>query len=185
MLMAALLSVTLAGDVPGVRMEDSYLDTTARFSTYGYQVPPTTLGASADSFLRAWVNKTTGQAAYQLYASVYYYGDWAFLTTANYVDADGPHQKELNIIGRKVGSCSRYTRSCALYEDVGLDLTEDQLKFAASREGAFRFRLNAKNGQSTEGVINAREASLLLKEVEAYRYQIELRKTPMVVSPVK
>ena len=160
-------------------IKDDSLETTAVITTLnGFQYKAGLLGiVNADAFIRAFVDKSTGKARYQIYYYVIYYGKgWNFLERVNYETPSGPATKELTVISRDVGSCSQYI-GCQHIETVGFDVPEDLLRKIASTYSpapsvesavAWKFRFKSKSGQDFDMLLTAAEVSGALMAVDAY-----------------
>lgn len=155
-----------------VRTKDDALETKASFDTReGWREQP------SDVFLRAYVDKQTGEVEYQLYASVSTRGDWQFYDRINYQAPDRTVQEgKLIRVGSDV-SCGavRYGGRCTVYEDGIFIVDESLLRtlaglYAPGREVAWQFKLKGRyqDGDYLNGIAPA-EAAGLLAVVDRYR----------------
>ncbi len=86
-------------------LKDDSLDTIATITTVnGFQEKRGLLSIVwDDNFLRAHINKKTGQTSFQVYQSIYYQGSgWNFYQTANFETPSGPKSVSATIINRDV-----------------------------------------------------------------------------------
>ncbi|MXO63948.1 hypothetical protein [Qipengyuania oceanensis] len=124
-----------------------------------------------DTFLRALVNKRSGAALYQLYASLTYTGEWRTFTSATYVGSEGPVSAPLKVIRRDV-DCQY--GGCIYVEHVAIEISGVLLEELATRAAErpvkpWRFRFKARNGQDWTDDMAPAEAAGLLLAVERYR----------------
>jgi hypothetical protein len=168
------LALTPADFERTMTVKDDALDTVARFSTEnGYQEKHGLLGlASFDNFLRAWVDKKSGETTFQLYEWISYGGDWRFYDRINYETPDGPDSKAVTVIDRSVNGCSQF--GCSFTEHLGFEVSEMLLrKIAASYDPvtpkAWHFKFNSKAGVEFQDGVNAAEIVAILSAVDRYR----------------
>ncbi len=127
-----------------------------------------------DVFLRAFVDKATGAARFQLYADIHYTAPLAAnWNLVNYETPAGPKAVKLNVLDRIRGRCSRYL-GCDRTETVACFVAEAVLraKAAAYRPDAlvaWTFKLKAQNGEKRIDGLSAAEIAGLLRAVDAYR----------------
>lgn len=160
-----------------VTIKDDSLDTTATITTVnGFKEKRGLLGIVwDDNFLRAFINKKTGQTTIQLYQVIYYQGSgWNFFQTVNYETPTGPESRPVTIISRDVNcSGSRYSE-CTYKEHVGFDVDEKLLRTIAAgyqpgQRAAWRFKFNTKSGKDyNDGMLPA-EVAGFLEAIDAYR----------------
>ena len=146
------------------------LDTSITLSTESfYQLRQGLLKVvNSDKFLRAWVNKKTGEARFQVYVYVNYGGNgWQFFNRASYETASGPENADVTRIASDVTGCSRY--GCGHREDFGFNVPEAVLRWAARDAAAgvdasWKFRLYSQAGiAETTGVLKTEIAGLLMR----------------------
>jgi hypothetical protein len=143
-----------------------------------------------DCFLRAFVDKKTGVARYQLYAIIAdRESDRDRYQLVNYETPAGPKTAELLRLGRTkdcllrnlMGQCT-YTEDVALPVDEAL-LTQLAARYAPGQRAAWYFRFKAQSGvQYTDGLAAA-EIAGLLAAVATYRRDHHLPASPMGSAP--
>lgn len=155
-------------------VKDGELETTATISTQkgfnwrgGF-----TSRVRSDNFLRAFVDKQSGEALWQLYQTIDYSGGWRRFTSVNIKLPAGLERREVSIIERKVVTCAY--GSCSYRETLGFDLTEEELEeiVAASQEAPqpmLRFKYSSQNGFDWTDDISVAEIQGGLAAVEQYR----------------
>lgn len=158
-------------------IKDDDLEVTATITTEpGYQIKNGLLHlVNDDYFFRAFVDKKTGEAKYQLYEYMTYVGEWANFETVNYEAFGGLTSAPLDVLSREVGSCNQFV-GCFKREVVAFTVDEQLLRALAAMydptgkgTAGWRFRLKAKSGaQRDEGMAPA-EAAGILNAVAAYR----------------
>ena len=176
-----------------VKLQDDDLETTAVYSTEpGWQEKQGLLKmVNFDTFLRAVIDKKTGQTIYQVYFWTMYSGDWRHYSQANYETAEGPASTPVTKLGSDVISCagSRYG-GCLLREDVAFIVPEALLRQVAAKyqpdvlaSGVWRFKLKARNGTDWADGLPVAEVAGLLMAVDAYRLRHKLPIAPSPASP--
>lgn len=125
----------------------------------------------ADSFLRAFIEKTTGRTSYQLYATITYTGQWRTFESGTFSTPAGPVSQPLTVIDHSV-TCPYSI--CVYTEVVALELTESFLRQLAQRADErpvtpWRFRFKAKDSEDWTDDIAPAEAAGLLLAVDRYR----------------
>lgn len=131
-----------------------------------------------DNFLRALIDKKTGQTTYQVYQIIPYSGRWRLYHTANYETSDGPKSVELIVIDRSVGSCSRY--GCSFTEHIAFPVDEPLLRqiaalYAPSKPVAWKFKFKAKAADDWNDGITASEVAGFLSAVDIYKSGLNRR----------
>jgi hypothetical protein len=81
---------------------------------------------ASDRFVRAFINKKTGEARFQIYVWIEYVGDWQLFSRASYSTPSGPQSVDVTEIGTNVIGCRR--ASCLHREDVGFIVPEADLR---------------------------------------------------------
>ena len=156
---------------------DDTLETTAIISTEQgrHEIGDIfTDGWKCKSFLRAFVDKRSGAATYQLYVEIRYLGDRRAYNTINYFTPQGVRSSSLVRIARDKGPCPR-SGDCQHTEDVGLNMPEDMLRqiaatYAPNTRNGWLFKLKGKiGGTDVEDVIMPSEAAGMLMAVQAYK----------------
>ncbi|WP_148648405.1 hypothetical protein [Sphingobium cupriresistens] len=129
-----------------------------------------------DNFIRAFVDKKTGKATYQVYQYISYQSPWRFYTTVNYETPDGPKSELVTEIARNVVSCSggAFSSGCTLSEHVAFNADEAllktiALKFSPGQVAGWRFKFGSKAGGDWQDGISAGEVGGILKAVDRYR----------------
>lgn len=104
-----------------------------------------------ENFIRVFVDRKTGKAAFQLYQSVSYLGDWRRFEQVNIMFPEGLRTKSLTRIDDKMRDCYA-VNFCGREETLGFDLSEEDMEAIAAMKpeanGApallrFRFKSNA------------------------------------------
>jgi hypothetical protein len=178
----------LANMTPGqfqarATLHDDDLDTVATITTAdGFIGRRPLLGlASDDVFLRAFIDKKTGRAAYQVYATIRYRGyGWADWKVANYATPTGPRSIPTRSIARLRASCSR-SLPCPRSETIGFAVDAALLKvnaalYSGDAVTSWRFKVLAQDGQERGLLLSTAEISGLLMAVDAYRTDRRLPK---------
>jgi hypothetical protein len=173
-----LLAMTPAEFQASATLKDDYLETAATITTQnGWQERQGLLKiVNNDAYFRAFIDKRTGQTKFQVYEYVTYVGDWAFFNAVNYETENGPVSTELDVLGRDVGTCSKWLGGCEHTETVAFAVDEDLLRSIASRyvpgaKAGWHYRLKAKSGVQRDEVFVAAEVGGLLAAVDAYKAQ--------------
>jgi hypothetical protein len=119
-----------------------------------------------DNYLRAFVDKKTGQAAYQFVFTTRYIGQYEYIRRANYLTADGPVTAEVNELQNELRRCD--AKGCEHYLAVAVDVPRSVLDWAASRNvnDAWYVRLVSVDEASDRGV-NPKEIAALLAKTDA------------------
>jgi hypothetical protein len=172
-----LLAMTPVDFRNAVSVRDDSMETSATFTTeQGFQEKRGLLGIIwNDLFLRAFIDKKSGRATFQLYARLRYVApSWRFYRSANYETDTGLQSVETTKLGTDV-DCqnSRLLGGCTYNEDVAFDVPEPLLrtiasKYSATTPGAWRIRFKAQAGQDTDdGLVPAEVAGLLIVDRRA------------------
>lgn len=139
-----------------------------------------------DTFLRAFINKKTGQTTYQVYSTIRHSGDWRYYETVNYTLPDGTIAvAPLINIARNVGYCSA-SSSCDLTEVVAFDVPETLLHkvaelYKAEDKTGWKFKYNAKSGPQYMETITGAEVVGMLQAVDEYK---KLKNVPEYSPPM-
>ena len=133
---------------------------------------------NADVFIRAFIDKSSGQTKFQVYYFVRYASSsWAMLERVNYEAIDGLKSDELTVISRDVESCSSIV-GCIHSETVAFNVSENILRVVADRyvpgstienSNEWKFRLKGKSGDDVDMGIVPAEVKGLLMAVDAYK----------------
>lgn len=157
-------------------VKDDYLDTIATITTVNGLTQKHGLMSMVwdDNFLRAFIDKRTGETSFQLYQVIYYTGGgWNFYQTANYETPSGPQSKPATVIHRDVDcSGSRYS-GCTYVEHVAFDVEQSVLRavaadYMAGRRAGWGFKFSARSGGSYNERMLSAEIAGLLDAVDAY-----------------
>jgi len=154
-------------------LKDDSLETVATITTLaGFQYKRGLLKiVHDDNFLRAFIDKKSGETRFQLYQIISYGGSWRFYSTANYETLEGPKSVDLTVVDRDV-SCSRY--GCSYTEHVAFDVEGSLLrtvaeKYRPNEEIVWRFKFKSKAGTEWPDGLLPAEAAGLLAAVDAYK----------------
>ncbi len=121
------------------------------------------------SFVRAWINKTSGNRRFQIYSHVDYDNpDWRFYSTVNFQTPSGPQSAILTKIEAKPYHWGKDLRRS---EDVGFEISEALLrelsaKYIDGSDATLKFRLFAKAGDNKDFAIPVFEIAGLLSKVD-------------------
>ena len=127
-----------------------------------------------DYFLRAYLNKQTGQKIYQVCSSIKYSdNNWRFYDTANF--GKPLRSVKTDNVGSDV-KCSGKGRSCTYTEDIIFQVPEDELLRAISKYDPnspeiqlWSFKLKAQSGNDQKSNIALQEIVALLEIVKNYQ----------------
>lgn len=157
-------------------LHDDDLDTVATITTADGFVERRPLLAQMpdDVFLRAFIDKTTGHTAYQVYVTVRYRGyAWADWRMANYSTPTSPRSIGTRRIARLRASCSRRlpcSRSETIGFVVGTGLIKDNAAlYSAEAATSWRFKILAQDGRERDLRLSMAEIAGLLMAVDTYR----------------
>jgi hypothetical protein len=130
----------------------------------------------SDTFLRAFVDKTSGAATYQLYQRIVYAGRlYKYFRTVNYETPAGPRSVETLELGRTEDCVrSRLYGGCTRIENLAVPIDEPLLKTIAARyapgaDTAWHFRFKAQTGEDYDGAMAPAEVAGLLAKLADYR----------------
>lgn len=160
---------------PLVQIKDDSLETIASFNTLGAKKQSFWSLSEAQGFLRANLNKKTGETIFQVYSIIGYSQNWRFYDRANYDTGSGPEQVELTKISRDVLSC-RY--GCTYSEHVAFSIPEEQFRKIAAMpaDQKFRYRLKSRASIDSDVELDPGEFGGLLASVDEYRARLGLNK---------
>ena len=132
-----------------------------------------------DNFLRAFVDKKTGETRYQVYNVIYYKSSsWRFYYQANYETPNGPKTCQLTIISHDVDCTGSKYGGCTYNEHVAFLVEEELLRTIAEKyktswqpgiKAAWRYKLKAKAGSDYQDGILPAEIVGLLERVDEYK----------------
>lgn len=159
-------------------IKDDSLDTIAVIDTSrGFQIKKSLLNFwSDDNFLRAFIDKKSGEVTFQVYQSIYYRGThWSNYELANYETFNAPESKVVTTINSDV-HCDSLSSSngCEYVENVGFDVDESLLRAIAKINPvgdpiAWKFKFIAKSGVDYQSFMLPTEVAGLLDAVDEYK----------------
>lgn len=130
----------------------------------------------SDVFLRAFVDKHSGAATYQLYQRIVYGGrHYRYFEAMNYETQAGPKAAETINLGRSEDcSRSKLMGGCVRTENLAVPIGETLLRTIAAAgipgaDAAWHFRFKAQTGEDFDGVMVPAEVAGLLAAVADYR----------------
>ena len=132
-----------------------------------------------DNFLRAIIDKKTGNVTYQVYQSIYYQAsDWRFYRKVNYETPDGPESVDAKFLRPPLAhnfDCPDHTSSvCAYNENVGFsvdrELLESQVRmYEPNKSVKWRFKFIPRVGDDYSDGILVAEVVGFLQAVDAFK----------------
>ncbi len=132
-----------------------------------------------DNFLRAIIDKKTGNVTYQVYQSIYYQASaWRFYRKANYETPDGPESIDAKFLRPPLAhnfDCPDHTSSvCTYNENVGFSVDRDLLDRIAStyepeKSAMWRFSFIPRVGDEFYGGLLVAEIVGFLQTVDSYK----------------
>ena len=147
------------------------------------KAPEMTESEKDDNYVRAFVNKSNGEAAFQIVSVIHYEDDnWRFFDQASFLTRDGMNEDKLTLIERKVIECGVFS-GCEYMENVGFEIPEELVKKGAERYdpgvvSGLKYVLNSKSGKEYKNIIFSQELIAVLRAVEDYkRIKLRLSKT--------
>ena len=119
-----------------------------------------------DNYLRAFVDKKTGQAVYQFVFTTRYMGQYEYIRRANYLTDDGPVAAEVEELQNELLRCD--AKGCEHYLAVAVYVPRSVLDWAASRNvnDIWYVRLVSIRHAGDRGV-NPKEIAALLAKTDA------------------
>jgi hypothetical protein len=126
-----------------------------------------------DNFLRAYVNKKTGETEYQVY-NIFYYSDtshWKFYYGVNYETPNGVSSQRITSVDTDV-NCSG--GSCVYNEDVLFVVDEDLIRWIAGNytpgmKNAWNYKIIARSGEDYVDSLLAAEFAAIYEAVNEYK----------------
>lgn len=168
-----LFAMTVDDFAEAASIKDDEMEAVAEIDTEkGFKYKSGIFGSVvADGFVRAFVNKVTGQVKYQIYYYINNDGpSWLFINYANVMGANGLEAIDTINIGRDV-SCTRY--GCNKLEQIAIPVGEQDMRWAANRVSekgkGLAVRLKTQVGRDLDFTIVAAEVAGLMKVVEKYK----------------
>lgn len=177
-----LLSMTPEQFQSAVTVADDDLETIAVLSTEkGFKERRGAIIGSVldDNYLRAYIDKKTGETKYELHQWIRYNGGLRRYYSANYATPDGPKSKDVTVVARNAGFCPdvEIVADCNVTEHVKITVDESLLRTIAANyrpngSVAWRFKLKAENSKDWQESMMAAEIAGLLRAVDAYKTHI-------------
>lgn len=166
-------------------VKDDGLELFATITTRnGFQRREGLLGAvNNDNFFRAFVDKKTGAARFQVYQAMRYVDQHRLsFETVTYETPSGPVSAMLTRIARTVGTCRR-AFGCPYVELAAFDVDEALLRalvaqHPAGQAAVWKYRLKAKLGVDRDDGFVVAEIAGILRAVDHYRSAHGLRGAP-------
>lgn len=135
-----------------------------------------------DNFLRAIIDKKTGDVTYQVYQSIYYQAsDWRFYRKANYETPDGTESVDAKYLRPPLAhnfDCPDHTSSvCAYNEHVGFSVDRELLESIASmyepsKSVKWRFTFIPRVGDDFHDGLLVAEIVGFLQAVDSYKESV-------------
>lgn len=158
-------------------LKDDSLDTVAKFSTVnGFKEKHGLLGIVwDDNFIRAYVDKKTGIATFQVYNSIYYQGyGWKFYNRVNYETPDGPNSKKVTVIDRNVDCTSYRYGGCTYNEHVAFTVDQTLLEtivrtYKAGIRTVWKYKIIPKAGEDYKAGLLPAEIAAIVEAVAEYK----------------
>lgn len=174
--MRRLLDMTPEQFEAAADLRDDGLETIATITTRnGWQQHDGLLGiVNTDAFFRAFIDKKSGDARFQVYHAMHYIARHRdSFETVNYETLSGPAAAPLTVIFRSRDGCRR-AEGCPFDEVVGFDVGETLLRKLAARyvpgeATTWRYRLKAHSGMARDDGFVAAEIAGVLAAVDRYR----------------
>jgi hypothetical protein len=157
-------------------LSDDALDRVATLTSTNGFVEHRSFGGHApdDVFLRAFIDKTTGQVSYQVYASIRYRAySWVRWDSATYEAPGGPLSARVDRIARLRTVCQRGW-ICPRSETIGLRIAGSVLRQQAELYipgvmTPWQFKVTARAGGERILMLSTAEIAGMLMAVDAYR----------------
>lgn len=122
----------------------------------------------SDVWLLAGIDARSGATAFQVAATVSYWGRWAFFRSADYSTAGDPVSADLESVRRDVVTCM-HPAGCKYQESGMITVSEDVLRGIASGENAWRIRFNGDGGPLWAEAVSPVEVTAFLAAVDRVR----------------
>jgi hypothetical protein len=158
-------------------LKDDALETSATLTSInGFQQQRGLLGLVLnDSFLRAFVDKKTGKATYQLYQVLTYRASgWRLYQIANFETPAGPQSKRVTLIGKTMACPRPRSGECSYSEQLVMEVDEALLRAIVENSkdapGAnWKFKFKAKSGDEFADAMSTAEIAGFLARVGEYQ----------------
>lgn len=173
-----LLAMTPSDFASKVSIADDDMELVATLSTEnGFQEKHGLVGVVwNDTFMRAFIDKKTGVAKFQLVERISYVAStWRFYNFVNYEAHGGLASTELTKIGSNVDCVmSNIMGGCTYTELVGFDISEwlaDRIAsyYAPSQMVGWKYKFKAQAGQDFSDAMTPAEVAGLVQRVAEYR----------------
>jgi hypothetical protein len=124
---------------------------------------------SNDNYLRAVVDKRTGQTRYEVRQVLSYQGAMRGYDTVAYETSTRPIQVQATKIRDNAGQCFLFEAPELCREEVAFTIGEDELRKLAAKPQPWGFKFKSPAGDEHRTAITQAEINGLLASVEAYR----------------
>ncbi|WP_213980154.1 hypothetical protein [Sphingomonas sp. dw_22] len=156
------------------------LDTWVGFSTEnGFQQKQGLLGLiPTDVYLKAAIDRKTGETVFSVTGIANYYGDWMLFDRASYETSGGPKDATLDVIARDVVSCagSQVMGGCKMREAFNFVVDEAVLRSFAVKsgvQGIWRIKFRSSRGRDWIDGFSPAEIIAILRAVDEFRSSIK------------
>ncbi len=132
-----------------------------------------------DNYMRAVIDKKTGNVTYQLYQSIFYQAsDWRFYRKANYETPNGLESVDAKFLKPPLAThfdCPDHTSSvCTYNEHVGFTIDRERLESIAKlyepgKRVEWRFTFVPKDGDEFNDTLLVAEVVGFLQAVDSYK----------------
>lgn len=127
-----------------------------------------------DNFVRAYVDKKTGTATYQIYQFMTYDQKPRLYHTAYYETSSGPRSVPVIEISSDIGSCGGPYGDCTFVEHIAFPVDEPLLRDIARKwqpgvGAGWRFMFSAPPAQDWQDGMSVAEIAGILQAVDKYR----------------
>lgn len=136
--------------------------------------PGTTDSEYNDNYVKAIVDKITGNVSYQIVNTIRYQApSWRFYELAKYVTREGVTEQPINVIEHQVLECSVFS-DCSYLETVSFEIAEELVIKGAERyqpdtQSGIKYLLIPKTGQNYSGIVFAQELIAVHNMVETFK----------------
>lgn len=159
-------------------VNDDALEVRAKISTERVFRPSDTV-IPTDEFMRAYIDKLTGDVTYQVFQYVVYFGDWRNYSTVNYETPNGPVSIPIKQISKDVENCriAQYGLGCKVSEQVAFDVPEEILReyasnYQPSNTNVWKYRLKGTIPIDHDGSFALQEIAAFMKVVDGHREKL-------------
>jgi hypothetical protein len=126
---AVLATLTPSNIADGVKLEDDGMEAFAKMSTlntFAFKAGWADR-VEADNFFRAFIDRKTGKATYQLYQTIIYTDEYRIYDAANVLMPSGLVTKDLRKLGSEIIYCGAGL-TCRREETIAIDLDDDEMQ---------------------------------------------------------